>query len=124
MKLLSTSSLGLPSCFVKAERSTRYTPVLWQARQVRSRTQKCAPSSRYFAAAMTVGAPKLFTFGSSAVAAGTSMPSDLYWNGGFLEPAPNAIPESNSKAVQRKDSVFMRRCLESGPRRGPGEGVG
>ena len=39
MKSLSTSALGLPSCFVKTERSTMYTPVLWQARQDFSRTQ-------------------------------------------------------------------------------------
>src|SRR5262245_16353132 len=54
MKSLRTSSLGLPSCFVRTERSTMYTPVLWQARQDLSRTQECAPSSRYFAAALTV----------------------------------------------------------------------
>src|SRR5439155_22554015 len=95
MKSLSTSSLGLPSCFVTAERSTMYTPVLWQARQDLSRTQKCAPSSRYLAAALMVWGAKLFTFGSSAVAAGISMPSDLYWNAGFLGSAPGAIPERN-----------------------------
>ena len=33
---------------------------------------------RGFAAARTVSGPKAFTRGSSAVAAGTSMPSDLY----------------------------------------------
>src|SRR5262245_57387308 len=107
MKLLSTSLLGLPSCFVKAERSTRYTPVLWQARQDLCRTQKCAPSSRYFAAVLTVWGPKLFTFGSSAVAAGTSMPSDLYWYAGFLGSAPNVIPALDIKAVRRQESVFM-----------------
>src|SRR5262249_30685305 len=107
MKLLRTSSLGLPSCFVRAERSTMYTPVLWQARQDRSRTQKWAPSSRYFAAALTAGAPKRFTFGSSAVAAGTSMPSDLYWNAGFLESAPSAMPARDIKAVRRQESGFM-----------------
>src|SRR5262245_52235070 len=121
MNFLSTSSLGFPSCFVKAERSTMYTPVLWQARQDRSRTQKCAPSSRYFDAAWTVWGPNCFTFGSSAVASGTSMPSDLYWNGGFLGSAPNATPERRSKAVRRRESVFMRRFLESERLRGPGE---
>src|SRR5262245_29238566 len=107
MKSLSTSSLGLPSCFVKAERSTIYTPVLWQARQDLVRTQSCAPSSRYFAAALTVSGPKAFTFASSAVAAGTSIPSDLYWNAGFGGSAPNTIPATDINAVKRQESVFM-----------------